>query len=69
MMVHLLMVLMILTNMRPNDNNMDYDLGGSFNLQQHLILLMKEYQDIFSYKVNVTPMQVHPMLFTVSTDQ
>jgi len=33
-----------ISNMRPNNYNMDYDLGGSFNLQQQLISLMQQYQ-------------------------
>ena len=58
-----------ISNMRSNDNNMDYDLGGSSYLQQQLILLMQEYQDIFSYNVKGKAMQVPPMQFTVFTDQ
>ena len=48
---------------------MDYDLGGSFYLQQQLIALMQEYQDIFSHNVKGKAMQVPPMHFTVFTDQ
>ena len=47
---------------------MDYDLGGSFYLQEHLIS-SQEYQDIFSYNVKGKAMQVPLMEFTVSTDQ
>ena len=31
-----------ISNMYPNACNIDYDLGGSFNLQQHLIALMHD---------------------------
>ena len=58
-----------ISNVRPNDNSMDYDIGGSFYLQQHLISLLQDYQVIFSYNVKGRAMQVPPMQFTVSTDQ
>ena len=58
-----------ISNMLPDVRSMDYDLGGSSNLQQHLIALMEEYRDIFSYNVKGKAMQVPPMQFTVFTDQ